>query len=149
MMFSTRARYGLKAVVDLANEYGNGPQPLSALAKKQGISESYLEQLLRTLRQAHIVDAIRGINGGYVLAREPVSISVESVLEVLEGSTAVADCVSSDGGVCQNACTCSTRPLFLKLQAKINAVLAETSILDLATDHTEQKKRIEDAKNIS
>ena len=149
MKFSTRTRYGLKAVVDLAYEYGNGPQPLTVLAKKQGISEAYLEQLLRSLKQAGIVETLRGINGGYVLSEPPELISVERVLNVLEGGTAVTDCVSADGSVCENACTCSTRPLFLKLQAKISAVLAQTSVQDLVDDHSEQKKRKSDAKSLS
>lgn len=149
MKFSTRTRYGLKAVVDLAEQYGNGPQTLSFLAAKQGISEAYLEQLLRSLKQAEIVDTVRGINGGYVLAHEPQSLSVGSVMNVLEGSTAVTDCVSGEGTVCENACSCSTRPLFLKLQARINAVLEQTSIQDLLDDYSEQKRRLEDAKRIS
>jgi len=168
MKLSTRSRYGLKAMVDLAVaaprhaplfEGGKAaqppggsrvavgtPMPLSVLAQNQGISEAYLEQLLRALKQAGLVTAKRGVNGGYCIARPPESISVEDVLRALEGSTAVADCVSRRGEGCASACTCSARPLFLKLQSQITAVLESTTIQDLANEHKEQKERIHHAK---
>lgn len=149
MKFSTRARYGLKAVVDLAAEYGKAPQSISLLAAKQGISEAYLEQLLRSLKQNNIVNTVRGINGGYVLVDDPNELSVGRVLNVLEGGTAVTDCVSAEGSVCKNACTCSTRPLFLKLQSRIDALLEQTSVKSLLDDNTEQIRRLEDAKSLS
>lgn len=149
MKLSTRSRYGLKAVVDLAVYYGGGPVPLPQLASAQGISEAYLEQLLRALRKGGIVETARGAQGGYSLVRAPDQISVEQVLSVLEGSTAVVDCVDTESSGCKNACTCSARPLFLKLQNKINAVLSETSVQDLAEDYIEQKRRLMDAKGLS
>jgi Rrf2 family transcriptional regulator, cysteine metabolism repressor len=149
MRLSTRARYGLKAVVDLAQIWGEGPVSLPQLAQSQGVSEAYLEQLLRQLKKADIVTAERGANGGYLLTRAPELISVESVLEALEGSVAVTDCVDTGGNKCENACTCSARPLFLRLQEKITGVLTGTSILDLAQDNVEQRRRIENAKGLS
>ncbi len=149
MWLSTKARYGLKAVVDLADGYGEGPLSLAKLSALQGVSESYLEQLLRQLKKAGLVRSTRGVNGGYLLTRKPDALSVEEVIEALEGSTAVVDCVDASGGVCPEACTCSARPLFLKLQQRITAVLANTSIQELLADHLEQKRRIEDAKGIS
>ena len=94
MKFSTKGTYGLRAVVELAKHYGEGPVSLRAL----------------------------------------------------EGSTDVVDCVGTEGNVCENACTCSARPLFLKLQSRINAVLDETTVGELTEDHIEQKKRIEHAR---
>ena len=149
MKLSTRSRYGLKAVVDLAVEYGEGPVTLAQLAGAQGISEAYLEQLLRVLRQSGIVETLRGAQGGYALCQPPDQISVEQVLSVLEGSTALTDCVDTDSSGCKNACTCSARPLFLKLQNKINLVLSETSIQDLADDYIGQKRRLQNAKGLS
>ena len=146
MKFSTKGTYGLRAVVELATRYGEGPVSLSAVASKQDISEAYLEQLMRSLKAAGIVKTERGKSGGYLLTREPESISVRAVLEALEGSTNVVDCVGSDASVCENACTCSARPLFLKLQNRINTVLDETTIGELTEDHIEQKKRIEHAR---
>ena len=146
MKFSTKGTYGLRAVVELAVRYGDGPVSLSAVATEQGISEAYLEQLMRSLKKAGIVKTARGKSGGYLLTREPLKISVLEVLRALEGSTDVVDCVGSDANVCENACTCAARPLFLKLQSRINAVLEETTIGELTEDHIEQKKRIEHAR---
>ena len=146
MKFSTKGTYGLRAVVELAARYGEGPVSLSAVASEQGISEAYLEQLMRSLKAAGLVKTVRGKSGGYCLTRAPQEINVREVLEALEGSTNVVDCVGADASVCENACTCSARPLFLKLQSRINAVLEETTVGELTEDHIEQKKRIEHAR---
>ena len=146
MKFSTKGTYGLRAVVELALRYGEGPVSLAAVATEQGISEAYLEQLMRSLKNAGLVATARGKSGGYLLTKEPSKISVGEVLRALEGSTDVVDCVGSGANVCENACTCSARPLFLKLQSRINAVLNETTIGELTEDHIEQKKRIEHAR---
>ena len=146
MKFSTKGTYGLRAVVELAVHYGEGPVSLAAVAAEQGISEAYLEQLMRSLKSAGIVTTARGKSGGYLLSKEPKKISVGEVLNALEGSTNVVDCVGSGASVCENACTCSARPLFLKLQSRINAVLNETTVGELTEDHIEQKKRIEHAR---
>ena len=146
MKFSTKGTYGLRAVVELAKRYGEGPVSLSAVAAEQGISEAYLEQLMRSLKNAGLVTTARGKAGGYLLTKAPEQISVGEVLRALEGSTDVVDCVGTEGGVCENACTCSARPLFLKLQSRINAVLDETTIGELTEDHIEQKKRLEHAR---
>lgn len=146
MKFSTKGTYGLRAVVELAIRYGEGPVSLAAVATEQGISEAYLEQLMRSLKKAGLVATTRGKSGGYLMTREPETISVGEVLRALEGSTDVVGCVGSDANVCENACTCSARPLFLKLQSRINAVLDETTVGELTEDHIEQKKRIEHAR---
>ena len=146
MKFSTKGTYGLRAVVELAKHYGEGPVSLSAVAAEQGISEAYLEQLMRSLKNAELVKTVRGKTGGYALNKAPSELSVGEVLRALEGSTDVVDCVGTEGNVCENACTCSARPLFLKLQSRINAVLDETTIGELTEDHIEQKKRIEHAR---
>ena len=149
MKLSTRSRYGLKAVVDLAVYEGEAPVTLSALAGMQGVSEAYLEQLLRARRRAGIVETVRGAAGGYRLSCAPEALDVGRVLAALEGSTAVVDCVGTGDACCENACTCSARPLFLKLQSRINDVLRDTTIADLASDYIEQKRRIEHAKGLS
>ena len=146
MKFSTKGTYGLRAVVELAIRYGEGPVSLAAVATEQGISEAYLEQLMRSLKKAGLVSTARGKSGGYLLTKVPSDISVGEVLRALEGSTDIADCVGSDANVCENACMCSARPLFLKLQSRINAVLEETTVGELTEDHIEQKKRIEHAR---
>ena len=144
MKLSTRSRYGLIAVVELASQYGGKPVSLSALATSQGISEDYLEQLLRVLKKAGIVSTERGISGGYLLNCDPSSLSAGRVLCVLEGGVDLVDCVGVNiNNGCEKACYCSARPLFLKLQNKINTVLNETMISDLVNDYLEQKRRLQ------
>ena len=137
MKLSTRGRYGLKAMVDLALAYGNGPVSTASLAAQQGISDAYLEQLIGSLRKAGLVTSSRGAQGGYA----PEEINVGEILRVLEGSTTVIDCVSSEHVSCDNACSCSARPLWLKLQASINEVLSATSLKDMADDYRTQTER--------
>ena len=144
MKLSTRSRYGLIAMVDLAGAYpAQKPVALSALAQSQGISEDYLEQLLRLLKKAELVNTSRGISGGYYLSRPPEEINVLTVLNTLEGSTSLTDCVGTTDAQCSRACECSARPLFLELQNRIDTVLKNTTILDLANDNIKQKRRME------
>lgn len=150
MKLSTKARYGVKAVVDLAVAYeaGSGPVSTAALAAQQGISPAYLEQLIASLKKAGLISSARGAQGGHCLSRRPEEISVGEVLEALEGSTALLDCVGYGDAGCEQACTCSARPLWIKLQSRINAVLAETTIRDMAEDYTKQKRRFQDYESI-
>ena len=148
MKLSTRSRYGLKAVIDLAIAYGTGPVSLPVLAGSQGISEGYLEQLLRELKKGSVVDTVRGAQGGYELTCDPAELSVQRVLNLLEGSTAIVDCVGTLHHNCTSACSCSARPLFLKLQTRINDVLERTTIRELADDYMQQKARGIQCKNV-
>ena len=84
---------------------------IATLAQQQGISESYLEQLIASLKKAGLVESVRGAQGGYALSRKPEDIDVGEVLRALEGSTSVMDCVDVNGASCDNACSCSARPL--------------------------------------
>lgn len=142
MKLSTRSRYGLKAMVDLALAYGEGCVSIASLAAQQGVSDAYLEQLIANLRKAGLVTSIRGAQGGYTLSRAPEDINVGEVLQVLEGSTAVSDCVGTDSVNCGNACSCSARPLWIKLQSRINEVLFATSLKDMADDYITQTERM-------
>lgn len=143
MKLSTRGRYGIKAVVDLALEYGNGPVSANTLAQRQGISLPYLEQLIAALKKAQLIESARGVQGGYTLSRKPEQISVGEVLRALEGSTSVAECVGADAPGCENAACCSARPLWIKLQNKIDTVLDETTIRDMTEDYITQMRRVE------
>ncbi len=149
MKLSTRGRYGLKAMVDLAVAYGSGTVSTASLAAQQGISDAYLEQIITSLRKAGLVRAVRGAQGGNTLTRSPEEMNVGEILRALEGSTDLVECVSSDHVDCDNACTCSARPLWLKLQSKINAVLNETSLADMAADYKIQKNRMKGEEDAS
>ncbi len=129
MMLSTKGRYGIKAMVN-------------QLAEKQGVSVAYLEQLIAALKKAGLVDSARGVSGGYTLSRSPEEISVGEVLRALEKTTAIVDCVDVEGSKCENACSCSARPLWLKLQRRIDDVLNTTTIKDMADDYQIQLERM-------
>lgn len=147
MKLSTRGRYGLKAMVDLAVHYGKGMVSTASLAAMQGISDAYLEQLIAALRKAGLVTSLRGAQGGYALARPPDEINVSEVLRVLEGSTTVMDCVGTERVECGNACSCSARPLWLKLQNRIDEVLGSTTLADMAEDYKFQRDRMQVMRN--
>ena len=97
MKLTTKGRYGLRAVIDLAMYAKTEPVSLSDVAERQNISISYLEQLIAKLKKAGIVQSTRGAQGGYALAKEPEEISVGEILRALEGSLSPVDCSAVDG----------------------------------------------------
>ena len=149
MKLSTRGRYGIKAMVDLAMAYGSGQVSANALAKAQGVSEPYLEQLISLLKKADLVQSVRGAQGGYSLKRPPEEITVGEVLYALEGTTDLLDCVGVKNLSCKNVCQCSARPLWLKLQTRINEVLYSTTIKDMADDYKIQMRRVNQNESLS
>ena len=94
MKLSTKGRYGLRALVDLARYCGEEPVSISSISAREDISERYLEQLMSLLRKAGLVKSIRGAAGGYVLARPAGEISVGDVLRALEGNLEPAECAA-------------------------------------------------------
>ena len=94
--FTTRSRYGLSAVLEMASHYGNAPLQVREIATKQNISAQYLEQLLGRLARPGLIKAVRGQKGGFVLARPPQEISLIEVLEALEGPLAIAASMPQD-----------------------------------------------------
>lgn len=115
MKLSTKGRYGLKAMYDLALNYGDEPVSLKSIAERQGISENYLEQLMANLRKAGLVRSIRGAYGGYLLSREPSKITVGDVLRALEGPIGLVDCVLEQDAVkCLKYENCITRTVWEK-----------------------------------
>lgn len=148
MKLSTRGKYGLKAMVDLAINYGQPPLSVNSLAASQEISEAYLERIIASLKKGGLVRATRGAAGGYELSRTPESINVGEILRTLEGSTNVSDCVGVlPDSRCANACQCSARPLWLKLQHKIDDVLNSTTLRDMADDYIGQIEHFKEINN--
>ena len=113
MKLSTRARYGIHAMYDLAQNYGAQPRPIKAVAEAQAIPEAYLEQLLCTLRRAGLVVSARGAQGGYMLSRPPGEITVGDILRALAGGLTLLDCLAraatapraKSGSACATAST--------------------------------------------
>lgn len=137
MLLSTRSRYGLKMMFELALAYGNGPVSLKDIAKKQRLSETYLEQLVAPLRREGLVQSIRGAQGGYELAREPLAISVGDVIRILEGSLAASDCIEEGNHECGRADCCATRHVWERITNSIYDVIDNTSLQDMVNDYRE------------
>ena len=120
MILSTKGRYGLKMMFELAKKHGSGTMSLKDIAKKQDLSETYLEQLISHLRKAGLVNSIRGAQGGYELSRAPSEISVGEIIRTLEGPLAPSDCVLDGEPECTRADCCVTRPIWEKIMESIN-----------------------------
>jgi Rrf2 family cysteine metabolism transcriptional repressor len=131
MKLSTKGRYGLKAMYDLAVNRG-APVAIKTIAQRQGISEAYLEQLVASLRKAGLVESLRGAQGGYTLAREPRNISIGEILTALEGKLSVTDCVGDAG--CGNVCSCPSRGVFQRIQKSIDSVVNTMTLEDMVND---------------
>lgn len=139
MKLSTKGRYGIKAMVDLAIHYGVEPVSIKSISERQNISEYYLEQLFAPLRKANIIKSIRGAQGGYILNREPKDITTAEIMEVLEGPVEISDCL--EDGSCSNIECCATRPFWARIKESIDSVLESTTLQDLVDDYNSLKKQ--------
>ena len=144
MKLSTKGRYGVKAMVELAINYGDTPLSIKTISGRQKISEYYLEQLFSPLRKAKLIKSIRGAQGGYVLNKEPKDITVADIMYVLEGPIEVADCV--DGSTCDNVDGCATRLLWGKIKRSIDDVLTSVTLQDIVNDYINIKNNNEKLK---
>ena len=121
---STKGRYGLRAFIDLAVWGENEPISLTSIAERQDISVSYLEQLMAKLKKAGLVNSIRGVNGGYVIAKPAEEISVGDVLRALEGDLAPVECagIGSDKATthCNGSAHCVSKIVWKRINDSIN-----------------------------
>ena len=134
MKLSTKGRYGVKAMVDLAINYGKNPISIKSISSRQNISEYYLEQLFSVLRKAELIKSIRGSSGGYILAKDPKEITVYQILEVLEGPIEISTCLESDG--CNNIDCCATRIVWKKIKDSIDSVTTSITLQDIVDDYS-------------
>lgn len=142
MRTSTKGRYGVRAMLDLARHYGKEPVPLRDIAERQGISDHYLEQIFGSLRKAGLVRSVRGTNGGYELIGDPSEVTVGQILRVLEGPIGPTDCVEEGSSAqCDRGDVCATRCLWQKVHLAIADVIDSTTLGDLAetADQLENK----------
>jgi Rrf2 family transcriptional regulator, cysteine metabolism repressor len=133
MKLSTKGRYGVKAMVDLAINYGKDPVSIKSISERQNISEYYLEQLFSSLRRAELIKSVRGANGGYILNKEPKEITVYEVLEVLEGPIEISNCL--DQGSCNNIDCCATRIVWKKIKESMDSVTLSITLQDIVDDY--------------
>ena len=134
MKLSTKGRYGVKAMVDLAINFGKSPISIKSISNRQNISEYYLEQLFSVLRKAELIKSIRGASGGYILAKDPKEITVYQILDVLEGPIEISTCLDSDG--CNNIDCCATRIVWKKIKDSIDSVTMAITLQDIVDDYS-------------
>jgi len=130
MKLSSRERTGLRAMVELARHYGCGPVPLSKVSDAQGLPLPYLERIAASLRQAGLLESVRGVHGGYLLARTPAQISVGDIFRAVEGSLMSLDCMREDA-CCDREAICATRSVWAGVSVRLKETLDSTSLADV------------------
>ena len=130
MRLSTRSRYAVRALIDLAVHKGEGPVLVREIAEREDISVRYLEQLLLPLKAAGLVRATRGANGGFTLAKDPADVNLREIIQIMEGSTAFTECVDSID-VCPRANSCNLRNSWIEVTQAANEVLERTTLQTL------------------
>lgn len=135
MKLSTKGRYGLRALIDLAQYCEKEPVSITSIAQRQGISERYLEQLMSKLKKAGLIKSIRGAGGGYVLDKDAADISVGDVLRALEGSLEPVECsgLNPEEG-CQASGECVTKYVWQRINDSINNTVDEIKLDQLVAE---------------
>ena len=131
MKISTKGQNAIKLMLDLATYYQGEPVKVKDIARRQNISEKYLEQIISLLQKAGLVKSIRGAHGGYILRNSPEEYTVGQILKTAEGSMSPTDCVGERGTPCENRATCVSFRLWEKLDTAINDVLAGITLADM------------------
>lgn len=135
MRISTKGDYGVRALVELAHHYGEGPLQSAGIAGRQDIPEPYLDQLLTTLRRAGFIRSVRGPQGGHALIREPYEVKLSEVLTALEGSLSPASCLDEPDGCGRPGC--AQREVYQAVQDATFEILGRVSIGELAAKERE------------
>lgn len=143
MKLSTKGKYGLKAMFELALSSNGEPISLKHIAKEQGISDQYLEQIFSLLKKAGLVKSVRGAQGGYYISKDLNEITVADILKVLEGDMAFTECLL-DEDACKNFDSCSTRYVWAKIKESIEEVTQSISLQDMIDDYKSNFKYRDD-----
>lgn len=136
MMISTRGRYALRVMIDLAEHRGQGYVPLKAVAERQEISQKYLESITSVLSKAGLVEGMHGKGGGYRLCRAPEDYRVGEILRLTEGSLAPVACLEQGAAACARAGECRTLPMWTRLDAMINEFFDGITLAELIDQPT-------------
>jgi Rrf2 family protein len=144
MKLSTRTRYGVRLMVELGLNYGKKPIFLKDIARRENISEKYLSIIVIRLRGAGLVASVRGVNGGYNLAKHPVEITLIEVVTVLEGNCHLVHCVK-DSSACSRAQICASRDLWILVCDSITETLSSVT-LDWLIEKRRQKSGVKAKK---
>lgn len=137
MMISTRGRYALRVMIDLAEHNTDGYIPLKDIAARQGISQKYMESIMTLLSKNKFVEGVHGKGGGYRLNRGPKEYKIGDILRLTEGTLAPVACLECGAVPCERASECRTLPMWEKLDELINGYLDSVTLADLmATDQS-------------
>ncbi|MCQ2591361.1 MAG: Rrf2 family transcriptional regulator [Treponema sp.] len=131
MIVSTRGRYALRVLIDIAEHQETNPIPLKEIAERQNISQKYIEAIMTLLSKNHFVDAIHGKGGGYKLNKNPEEYKVGDILRLTEGTLAPVACLEKNTEHCSREPECRTLPMWTKLDQLIENYLDSISIADL------------------
>lgn len=131
MKLSTRSRYGMRLMYELAINYGGDPVIIKNIASRQDISEKYLSKLIIPLKGARLVNSSRGSHGGYMLSRDPSQITLLEIVEILEGDITPVECVKNTK-ICNKTKTCPTRDIWCGLDRSIAGFLEGITLEELA-----------------
>ena len=137
MLISTKGRYALRMLVDLAEHQNDGYVALKDIEKRQGISKKYLEQIVPLLNKSDILRTNRGFNGGYRLAKSPDKYTVGDILRITEGSLSPVACLENDPIQCQRSSQCVTLPVWKGLYRVINEYLDGITLQDMLDQQRE------------
>jgi Rrf2 family protein len=132
MLISTKGRYALRVMIDLAEHQGEGFIPLKVIAQRQEISEKYLESIIKLLVKSRLLIGVRGKGGGYQLTKAPDQCTVGAILRLTEDSLAPVVCLEQDADACPRSSACRTLPLWQGLDKVINEYLDGVTVADLA-----------------
>lgn len=141
MKLSTKGRYGLRAMIDLAIHSKENQVSIKSISERQEISENYLERIIALLKKAGYVKSTRGAQGGYMLTKKPDQISVGNILRALEGDLNPVDCsLTNDDKVCSESGLCVTKFVWKRISDSINDVVDNISLQDLVNEQIEIDK---------
>ena len=140
MKLSTKGKYGVRAVFEIARNEGEGPLTIKTIAERQGISLSYLEQILYRLAKAGLIESVRGPGGGYLIGKTPSELTIGDVVRALEGPIALSHCLEPGmSGDCYQADDCVARMVWSRVGAKIEEALDSITFNDLLREYPKEK----------
>ena len=137
MKLSTRSRYGVRFMLDLALNRGDGPVLMKDLAKRQGLSEKYLGNLVPPLKAAGFVQSVRGARGGYLLSKDPSEITLNDIVRILEGGLCLVGCVENPG-VCDRSSSCIARGIWDEASRSVSQTLRGITLESMARRYGSQ-----------
>ncbi|MCL4377669.1 MAG: Rrf2 family transcriptional regulator [Actinobacteria bacterium] len=138
MRISTKTRYGMRLMINLAANFKNGYSFLKDIAKSEGISEKYLSLIVIPLRTAGLLKTTRGVHGGYILSKDPSEITAGQVVEILEGDLSLVECIKNEK-YCIKLKNCASRDIWFDLGKKMTEFLNSLTLKDLAKLQSEKK----------